>query len=392
MSLTPDNGPVLALAWEPLSATPVWQGPAAAARGKLEQGTYFAPDQIVGITGEGVLVTDENTGRSAYFLATADAVEQHLADLSYQILTAVPDAYEWAAPSLHDAYNFTQEVIAVRTIDGSHHTFELGPDGLDSIRALQKLQLEQPLDLPNPVHVDTALREHVAFLVEVGAVGSGAEAPPPDGYNRISAAGRVLEGMRPLPDEQDQLAPARYGQSYSGPGRDAVQRLADDARQGRYWTQQFIRRFAGELETVHYPANIARTAAREHVEQLDSWQTTAQAVIHAGTAPGTLQLLVTLAEAARRLRGGDEPIPGTVDRWQLAATLAVENPHIETRGQAEMRADLITMRDPDITNGVMLAGATFKATGTRAARADHRPPADHPTTRPYDRPTTQHER
>ena len=135
--------------------------------------------------------------------------------------------------------------------------------------------------------------------------------------------------------------------------------------------------------------NIARTAAREHAEKLD-WQTTAQAVIHAGAAPRTLQLLIDLANAARRLRGGDEPIPGTIDRWQLAATLAAKNPHIETRGQAEMRADLITMRDPDIANGVMLAGATFTGTGNSSARADHRPPANHPTTR--ERPTAQHER
>ncbi len=152
-----DSGPVVALAWGPLSTETIWQGPAATAHGTLEQGSYFAADHIVGVTGQGVLVTEESTGQSTYFLAIADEVQQHLADVSYQVLTAVPDAYEWTALGIHDAMAYEDEVvIGVRTIDASHHTFQIGAAGTASIGAIRAVQGNRPAELPDPVHIGTA--------------------------------------------------------------------------------------------------------------------------------------------------------------------------------------------------------------------------------------------
>ncbi len=357
-----DSGPMVTLAWEPQSSEPIWRGRAAAARGSLEEGTYFATHQIVGVTGEGVLVTAEKTGSSTYFLATADAVKQHLADISCQVLTAVPDAASWTAPSIHDTIHFNDEVVGVRTTDGSHQIFTLGADAAASIQAIHALEADGALDLPNPVHIDSGLRDHVAFMIEVGVVLSGA-ATAPVGYDRATAAGRVLDGVRHNLIDQDQLIAAQYGQNYPPRGRDATQRLADDARQDRYWTEKLVQRFAGELEAVHYPGNIARTAAHERADTL-AWTDKAAAVIHAATATSTLDLLVDLATRARQLRGGEEPIPGTITRWELGASLAAAAPGSRTRDQVEMRAALLQLHDLDISQAVVVNNGTFGAAPT----------------------------
>ena len=68
---------------------------------------------------------------------------------------------------------------------------------------------------------------------------------------------------------------------------------------------------------------------------------------------------------------GEEPIPGTIDRGSWPLLLRRKTRTLKPRGQAEIRADLINMLDPDITQAVLLNRGTFAAVTTTRNGTSH---------------------